>query len=129
MQISALSVRQLNVQGLVIYMTLDLERRDFRGPGQLRFQLQPQIHSHHLHCHFQPGRLATIVLVELPNYGSCVHSEKHLAILSLCWRGKKHSGQTLALPWRWTRKAPLKEATSKNGQEEVGGLCWRLHVH
>lgn len=81
MQISALSVRQLNVQGLVIYMTLALERRDFRGPGQLRFQLQPQIHSHHLYCHFQLGRLATTVLVELPNYGSCVGSEKHLAIL------------------------------------------------
>lgn len=68
------------MQGLVIYMTLALERRNFRGPGQLCFQLQPQIHSHHFHCHFQLGRLATTVLVELPNYGSCVHSEKRLAI-------------------------------------------------
>lgn len=39
---------------------------------------------------------------------------------SLCRRGKKHSGQTPALHWRWTRKAPPKEATSKKGQE-VGG--------
>lgn len=64
------------MQGLVIYMTLALERRDFRGPGQLRFRLQPKIHSQHLQRHFQLGRTATTVLVELPNYGSCVRSEK-----------------------------------------------------
>lgn len=61
-------------------MTLALERRDFRGPGQLCFQLQSQMYSHHLHCHFQLGTLATTVLVELPNYGSCVCSEECLAI-------------------------------------------------
>lgn len=121
MQISALSVRQLNVQGLVIYMTLALERRDFRGPGQLRFRLQPRIRSHHLHRHFQLGRTATTVLVELPNYGSCVRSEK---------------GQTIPVSsleredtlWTEPRKAPLMEATSKT-REQVGGLRRRVRVH
>lgn len=79
MQISALSVRQLNVQGLVIHMTLALERRDFRGPGQLRFQLQPQKHSHISTAISNLEELATTVLVELPNYGSCVRSENPLA--------------------------------------------------
>jgi len=39
---------------------------------------------------------------------------------SLCWRGKKRSGQTPALPWRWTKKDPLKEATSKRDQGAGG---------
>lgn len=107
MQISALSVRQLNVQGLVIYMTLALERRDFRGPGQLRFRLQPKIRSHHLQRHFQLGRTATTVLVELPNYGSCVRSEKGQTtpVSSL-----GHTGQS---PGRLPRWEPPPRAGSR----------------
>lgn len=112
------------MQGLVIYMTLALERRDFRGPGQLRFQLQPQIHSHHLHCHFQLGRLATTVLVELPNYGSCVRSEKCLAIpLPL-----PESEETL-----WTDPSSALEVDEEGSSEEShlqerSGSRWEVYA-
>lgn len=103
-QLSELSARKLNVQSLVINMTLALTRRDFRGPGQLHCIVKTP-NSSNFPPH-QTQRLATIVFVELPSNGLCASSEKQL-IICIPHPTMKTEWMLLIKPLAWEKQRSL----------------------